>query len=617
MYLRRVEVEGFRASADGPVSCEFPGRFSLIVGANGSGKTTINEAIALAHRHRFPQLPAIDGAALGTPPRAVEVEYVLEADPAGEGAFGRALHAGGHDAPRWGRPLERSLGKVRAGQVVAPTEGYENVRLVYLPALRNPVDDLSRRDARVLLELLRAEERRHPETGGLVSLRAVADAMLTSLTEHDLLVELEKRIGNHLSVASAGVREHFAFFGHQRVDDAYLARVLELLLALVPDRLEGRRLEVSSLGFVNLLHIAVTLAGIPDLSRDPLADASVADETAPDAPDGPNDVPETPDATAARARLAETAEYAEADSDSFYPDLFHATVLIEEPEAHLHPQLQYGLIRYLRDVVRVRPEIQVIVTTHSAELVAACDPAEVVVVRRDSSGRSVARALGTVPVSSGERETLLRQTRLHLDASRSSALFAERLLVVEGVTEAMLLRVIGRAWSAADRSKLAFVDALAIFPVGHKIGQWPLRLLAAPGHELVTRAAALADTDHRDTAAAFSPPAWHAQLDAATARFFWSSPTLEPSLVAGNEALIEQAFDTAWLTKPTEFTPEAIDQHFKARSTDKGVFSVALADAIDSDPTAFVVPAELTAMFDWLYDGGTAAIRDSNYEQDE
>ncbi|QOD92792.1 AAA family ATPase [Chryseoglobus sp. 28M-23] len=222
MHLRRVEVNGFRASAVDPISCELPGRFSLIVGANGTGKTTINEAIVLAHRHRFPQLPAIDGAALGDTPRAVDVQYSLEGDLEAEGALGRSLYEMGHEAPRWGRPLERSLGKVRAGHVVSPTEGHENVRLVYLPAQRNPIDDLSRRDARVLLELLRAEERRRPETGGLASLRSVADAMLTSMTEHDLLVGLEERIGNHLSMASAGVREHFAFFGHQRVDDGWV-----------------------------------------------------------------------------------------------------------------------------------------------------------------------------------------------------------------------------------------------------------------------------------------------------------------------------------------------------------------------------------------------------------
>lgn len=605
MYLRRVEVGGFRASAAAPVSCDIPGRFSLIVGANGAGKTTINEAIALAHPRRFPQLPPVDGAALGPPPRAIELEYAFESDSDSEGALGRALIDGGHGAPRWGRPLERSLGKVRAGQAVLPTEGYENVRLIYLPALRNPVDELSRRDARVLLELLRAEERRHPETGGVASLRAIADDLLGTLTSHDLIQHLEQRIGVHLSAASAGVREHWAFFGHQRVDDAYLARVLELLLALAPDRLDGRRLEVSSLGFVNLLHIAVTLAGIPDLSgRGARGDGQSAGAEAEEAL-APSVVDEPDEVAAARLRLAAAAEGAEADADSFYPDLFHATVLIEEPEAHLHPQLQYGLIRYLREVVRMRPEIQVIVTTHSAELVAACDPTEVIVVRRDQNGLPVARGLAKVPLPEAELESLLRQTRLHLDASRSSALFADRLLVVEGVTESMLMRGIGRSWASGDASKLAFVDALAILPVGHKIGPWPLKLLSAPSYELVTRVAALSDTDFRAASGKFKPPRWHADLDPSLARFFYSHPTLEPSLVTHNEELIDQAFDAGGLVKPRSVAADSMDQHFQERRSDKGEFSVALAGVIDSNPDEFTVPPHLIELFDWLYGART------------
>lgn len=612
MHLSRIEVEGFRASAESPVVCDLPGRFSLIVGGNGGGKTTLSEAIVLAHRHRFPQMSQIDGAALGAPPRAVNVRYAFESDPHSEGSLGTALRLGGHGAPEWGRPLEKSMGKVRAGQAMLPTEGHDQIRLVYLPALRNPVDELSRRDARVLLELLRAEQRRHPETGGLADLRSLANSMLSSLTSHGLLAHLETRIGTHLSAASSGVREHFAFFGHQQVDDAYLARVLELLLALQPDRLAGRRLEVSSLGFVNLLHIAVTLAGIPDLS-------SGGGEVHPTIDDsGERNMPETPQSSAstapldeqterARARLEETAELAERDADSFYPDLFHATVLIEEPEAHLHPQLQYGLLRYLKRVVASRPDIQVIVTSHSPELIAACDPAEIVVVRRGSEGRVVARTLSGLPEMGGVRDRLLSQTRIHLDASRSAALFSDRVLVVEGVTEAALIRAVGRAWSAADEAKMGFIDSLAVFPVGHKIGQWPLRLLAEPGYEIVTRIAALGDTDHRDAQTTFSPPTWHDELSPDTGRFFYSEPTLEPSLVAGNEAMIDTALRDVGIIPPASVTPEWVDDYFRANSGKKAVFALALAELINADPETFVVPRHLAALFSWLRDGEPAS----------
>ncbi|MBB1514322.1 AAA family ATPase [Tessaracoccus sp. MC1627] len=605
MYLKRIEVEGYRASASAPIICELSGRFSLILGANGSGKTTINEAIALAHPRSFPRLAPIDATALGTTPRAVRVEYEFEADAAREGALGDYRKRRGLSAPKWGRPLERSLGQVRAGRPVEPATEYDSIRLVHLPALRNPVDDLSRRDARILLELLRADERRHPETGGLRSLRAQAEGMLSSLTSHPLVGNVEDRIAENLRIISGGVEEHHAFVGTQTVDDTYLARIFEMLVALVPDRATARRLQVSSLGYVNLLHIAVTLAGIPDAGSapppdDPPSGGGDTDEVMiPKPAAGEDDLAE-----AARERLAQTAEAADADADSFYPELFHATVLIEEPEAHLHPQLQYGLIRYLRSLVEDRPDIQIIVTTHSADLAAACDPDELVVVRKDAENRTLSRRLADLPLSESKKTQLFQQTRLHLDATRSAALFADRVLVVEGVTEASILRLLGRAWAGGDARRIGFIDSLAVLPVGHRVGQWPIRLLATPGHELVTRIAAVADTDRRGTPLPEAqPPAWQSELDQESARFFWSRPTLEPSLVDGNENLIKRAFKACKLDEPDSVTAETIDQFFVKHPKHKGNFALALALVIDKNLNSVMVPSHLSEMFTWLYDG--------------
>ena len=615
MHLKRIEVEGYRASATAPIVCELGGRFSLILGANGSGKTTINEAIALAHPRSFPRLAPIDATALGATPRAVRVEYEFEADASREGALGQYRKRQGLAAPRWGRPLERSLGQVRAGRPVEPAAEYDSIRLVHLPALRNPVDDLSRRDARILLELLRADERRHPETGGLRSLRAQAEGMLSSLTNHPLVGNVEDRIAENLRIISGGVQEHHTFVGTQTVDDAYLARVFEMLVALLPDRGTARRLQVSSLGYVNLLHIAVTLAGIPDAGSTPLPDDQPGSGVTDDSAGSESASSEDALAQAARERLAQTAEAADADADSFYPELFHATVLIEEPEAHIHPQLQYGLIRYLRTLVADRPDIQIIVTTHSADLASACDPEELVVVRKDADNRTTSRRLTDLPLSESLKTQLFQQTRLHLDATRSAALFADRVLIVEGVTDASILRLLGRAWAGGDPRRIGFIDSLAILLVGHKVGQWPIRLLATPGHELVTRVAAVADTDRRGTPLPEAqPPAWHSELDHESARFFWSRPTLEPSLVDGNENLIKRAFRACNLVEPNPMTAQTVDQFFVSHTRHKGKFALELALLFDEDLSSVIVPSHIGEMFTWLYGGtepGTTPVDDA------
>ena len=95
---------------------------------------------------------------------------------------------------------------------------------------------------------------------------------------------------------------------------------------------------------------------------------------------------------------------------------------------------------------------------------------------------SVARCVATIPIEA--RDEVLRKARLHLDASRSAALFAERLLLVEGVTDVALAREFGWVWAAQDEDRQSFIDALSIVPLGAKVGPWPVRLLATSGHEL-------------------------------------------------------------------------------------------------------------------------------------
>lgn len=612
MYLRRVAVQGFRAAADTQVTCEFPGRFSLLIGPNGAGKTTINEAIYLGHTHKFPGLARPDATVLGAPPRSISIGYELEQDVANEGALGSVLRRRGNRAPTWTRTLERSLGQVRAAGLDSRADGLEQIRLIYLPALRNPVDQLARRESRMLLELLRAEQMRSPASGGLRKVRAQAEALLGSLTTQQLIQDVQGRIAETLSPLTGGAREHFAFIGTQRVDDAYVARVLELLLATMPNPLGAVRLEAASLGYVNLLHIAVTLAGVPDPSRSPAPTFPTRSNN--DLPTG--DVqPDDHDPDQARLRIEGANEAAEAEQDSFFPDVFHATVLIEEPEAHLHPQLQHGLIRYLRHVAAERPDLQVIVSTHASDLISACRPEELVVLRRDKSGAAVSRSVAHIPWSSKDGERIRRMVRLHLDASRSGALFAERVVLVEGITEAALVREIGRAWAAGDAAKGYFVEALSVVPVGNRIGSWPVEFLATPGHELVSQVAILSDTDQRPKAAGDplpdpTPPAWQSNFtDDTTVRVFWSKPTLEPSLVTGNERLIQEALKAMKQGMLVTPTPENVDTHFRTGSGKKvkAEFALELAALMQERPDRVKVPPHLKKLFDWLYEGHALA----------
>jgi putative ATP-dependent endonuclease of OLD family len=610
--------------------CDLPGRFSVLIGANGAGKTTLTDALYLAHPgSRFPALPRFGSAVLAPmdSDRTIEVTYTLNERLASEGRLGRELHSTRHRrlggvAESWSVSLSRQLGTVaaRVNSAHGASQNLDPFKLIYLPAWRQPLDELARREARILVELLRAQQQRLRGKRNLVALRARASRLLEDLAKDSLIDAVEERIRGHLATLSAGVSPQWPYIRGQVIDDAYLARVLELMLAVMEGRSAARPLEVSGLGYVNLLHIAVTLAAIPD-STEILDHAGPHEEAL-----GAQSPSEEEQVQQALDNLVQAQADAASEEDSFFPTTpFHATVVIEEPEAHLHPQLQHSLVRYLRRAVKERPELQVILSSHATDVITSCNPQELVVVRRTERGR-VCRAVADV-VPPKDRETTLRMTRLHLDSSRSAALFAERLVLVEGVTEAAIVREFGRAWAGENPLKQAFIDALSIVPVGTKVGQWPVHLLATRGAELCTKLAILRDSDsdlpfdsERDK------PAWLSDHDPSVVDAFISHPTLEPAITYGNEFLIGEALERIDLHLD-DITPQSVGEMFRSRrkgkdggpdtpagrgAKRKAEFALALAGLLmevnDAHPEdsfiSVTVPDHLRRLFDFLFPSG-------------
>jgi putative ATP-dependent endonuclease of OLD family len=254
-------------------------------------------------------------------------------------------------------------------------------------------------------------------------------------------------------------------------------------------------------------------------------------------------------------------------------------------------------VRYLKAVVARRPELQVILTTHSDEIVAACDPEDLIVFRRDATGVPVARTVQSLKLPRKH----LEMARRHLDVTRSASLFAEGLALVEGITDAKVLRTFGRVWADGDPNRQRFLDALTITVIGSRVGEWLPAMLASDGQELVSRVAVLLDLDDKPV------PAWAVRREGDTCGVLISDPTLEPSLLAGNEQLITDVLVEIVTTPPwggdaTAATLDVLTDWVKnAGRSRKADFADELCRRIELDPSQASVPTHLTGPLDFLY----------------
>lgn len=117
------------------------------------------------------------------------------------------------------------------------------------------------------------------------------------------------------------------------------------------------------------------------------------------------------------------------------------SILVEEPEAHLHPQLQVLLLRHFVKVASSADgnKVQVIASSHSP-ILASQAPIDSIVSVHERAGKVSALSVCSVNIDPELKKKLQR----FLDATRGELFFARRILMVEGIAEALLLPVLAK-----------------------------------------------------------------------------------------------------------------------------------------------------------------------------
>ena len=113
-------------------------------------------------------------------------------------------------------------------------------------------------------------------------------------------------------------------------------------------------------------------------------------------------------------------------------------LLIEEPEAHLHPQLQIKFIKYLETLVATLPNSQVIVSTHSPVLASSVELDKLIHIT-GGNGTITSTTLSRKVFSDRNNDSFKKYINRWMDVTKSTMLFSRGIILVEGIAEALVL----------------------------------------------------------------------------------------------------------------------------------------------------------------------------------
>ncbi|HAO06360.1 MAG TPA: ATP-dependent endonuclease [Chryseobacterium sp.] len=409
MFLSSIHIRNYKGIRN--LKVNFSKDINVIIGENGACKTGLIDAIRLLYNLGKQQREiyvTADDFFIGETVITISYEFAdLTTDQ--KGAFYEYVVLGeseDKDSAKitisYKKENQKVIFNYFTGEVEgqkADSETFQYFIHYYLGALRDSTRDLLNNRSSILGNLINRQVEKNKSQSTYETIINTANDDLLKLSE---VTDSQKSINSNLSnIYKQGIENQIGL----RIEESKAEYIVNIIKPYLPHDSktltgDGFNLKQNSLGFNNLIYIATVLGDINQQLKD--------DKTS------------------------------------------HYTLLIEEPEAHLHPQLQLNLYNFLKQTNN-QDNSQLFITTHSPTLTSKVPLNNLIHLSKYNEAINLNNCFeGREPIEIEEEDidvftddALIRKKQLerYIDVTKSQLFFSKGVLFVEGISEELLVPV--------------------------------------------------------------------------------------------------------------------------------------------------------------------------------